>query len=263
MAIWNTFSQSRLTSLGSEVLLWPTCCSVRRKADIKNEPGYIVPVERIRLYHWVGHSCGMQSLSLWLVIMLHFFVIDREHTGVWNGSWGLWKQLWFCLSVCLLHISGCPLLFLYPGRCIERPEGSTTLSFWRESHADIDCSGFTCVGLLARSFVSALKSPSAAPLLSCLSSLLFTLQRSESTRSVGISLHVDPWRRVFQLSGRGAAERNRNISEETFLIRLIYDYISHEEVMRWRQKSEAKGCITSARFAFTSRSPVTALCSTA
>lgn len=78
----------------------------------------------------------MQSLSLWLVIMLRFFVIDRERTGVWNGSWGLLKAallLFKCVNpACSArrawqqHISGRPLLFLW---CIEKPEGSTTSSF--------------------------------------------------------------------------------------------------------------------------------------
>lgn len=190
----------------------------------------------------------MQSLSLWLVII---FLCD------WQGAhWGLERFL-RPLKAALLLFKGFPC-------CLFCTESSTATHFkavrfcfcapmvhreaWgkhnvellsvstlpprfrRESHAD--CSGFTCVGLLARSFVSALKSPSAAPLLSCLSSLLFTLQRSESTRSVGISLQVDPWR----LGGgcfNSAGERYRNASEETFLIRRVYDYISHEEVMRW------------------------------
>lgn len=38
-----------------------------------------------------------RALSLRLVIMLHYCVIYREHNGVWNNSWGPWKQL--CLSL--------------------------------------------------------------------------------------------------------------------------------------------------------------------
>lgn len=143
-----------------------------------------------------------RALSLRLVIMLHYCVIYREHNGVWNNSWGPWKQLCLSLWVFAYRLfcawSSTPPLSILPviqtqinfslSTCVF-----TLMVYWEKHNVELwgerqwQRCRVSADSLLLRASLDSqslrpctqlsncTEIPSAGPLLSCLSSPLFTL----------------------------------------------------------------------------------------